>query len=50
MIGFTAACEFDKGSDIYKEALELARSLDDKTGAALKLMEWLEGDDESDDR
>ena len=43
IIGFMAACECDKRSDAYREALELARSLDEQTGAALKLVEWLEG-------
>ena len=42
IIGFMAACECDKESDEYREAMELARSLDEKTGAALKLVEWLE--------
>ena len=46
IIGFMAMCEGDKGSDVYKEALELARSLDGKTGAALKLVEWLEEKEE----
>ena len=48
VIGFMAACEWDRESDIYKEALELARTLDEKTGAGLRLVEWLEGDDASD--
>ncbi len=48
IIGFMAACEWDRESDIYKEALELARTLDDKTGSGLRLVEWLEGDDASD--
>jgi len=47
IIGFVAACECDRGSDVYNEAMELARSLDEKTGAALKLVEWLEGDKEN---
>jgi len=42
IIGFIAACGGDKTSDIYKEALELAKSLDESTGSALKLVEWLE--------
>ena len=42
IIGFMATCECDKDSNEYKEAMELARSLDEKTGAALKLVEWLE--------
>ena len=42
IIGFMAACECNKKSNEYKEALELARSLDERTGAALKLVEWLE--------
>ncbi len=42
IIGFMAACECDKESDAYKEALELARSLDERTGVALELVEWLE--------
>jgi tetratricopeptide (TPR) repeat protein len=45
IIGFMAMCECDKRSDAYKEALELARSLDENTGAALKLVEWLKGDE-----
>jgi tetratricopeptide (TPR) repeat protein len=44
MIGLAVACEFDKENEIYKEALELARSLDENTGAALKLTKWLEGE------
>jgi tetratricopeptide (TPR) repeat protein len=44
LISFVAACEFNKESNIYKEALELARSLDEKTGAALNLVNWLEED------
>ena len=44
IIGFMAACECDRKSGVYKEAMELARSLDESTGAALKLVEWLEGD------
>jgi len=42
IIGFMAACESRKDRDIYKEGLELARSLDERTGAALKLLEWVE--------
>jgi tetratricopeptide (TPR) repeat protein len=42
IIGFIAACGWDKTSDVYKEALELAKSLDESTGSALKLVEWLE--------
>jgi len=44
IIGLVAACEWDKTSDIYKEAMELARSLDERTEAALKLVDWLEKD------
>jgi tetratricopeptide (TPR) repeat protein len=42
IIGFVATCEWDKSSNVYKEALELAKSLDESTGSALKLVEWLE--------
>jgi tetratricopeptide (TPR) repeat protein len=42
IIGFIASCGWDKTSDVYKEALELAKSLDESTGSALKLVEWLE--------
>jgi len=42
IIGFIAACGWDKTSDVYKEALELAKSLDESTGSALKLVEWLD--------
>jgi tetratricopeptide (TPR) repeat protein len=42
IIGFVATCEWDKSSNVYKEALELAKSLDKSTGSALKLVEWLE--------
>ncbi|HGJ67667.1 TPA: tetratricopeptide repeat protein, partial [bacterium] len=42
IIGFVTACEWNKSSDIYKEALELAKSLDESTGSALRLVEWLE--------
>jgi tetratricopeptide (TPR) repeat protein len=45
IIGFMAMCECDRESDVYKEALELARTLDENTGAILnlKLVEWLKG-------
>lgn len=43
VIGFVAACEYNRDSDIYIEALELARSLDEQTGAVLGLIEWLKG-------
>ena len=42
LISFMAACEFNRESSVYREALELARSLDEKTGAALNLVNWLE--------
>jgi len=42
IISFVATCEWDKSSNVYKEALELAKSLDESTGSALKLVEWLE--------
>ncbi|MDQ1328560.1 MAG: hypothetical protein QG641_1845, partial [Candidatus Poribacteria bacterium] len=42
IIGFITACGWDKTSDVYKEALELAKSLDENTGSALKLVEWLD--------
>jgi tetratricopeptide (TPR) repeat protein len=44
IISFVAACEFNRESSVYREALELARSLDEKTGAALNLVNWLESD------
>jgi len=42
IIGFIATCGWDKSSDVYKEAFELAKSLDESTGSALKLVEWLD--------
>jgi hypothetical protein len=42
LIGLASACEWDKKSDIYKETLELANSIDINTGSAFNLMQWLE--------
>jgi hypothetical protein len=42
IIGFVIACEWNKSSDIYREAMELAKSLDENTNSALRLVEWLE--------
>jgi len=39
VIGFLAASEMDRSSNIYKEAFELATSLDKNTGEALNLSE-----------
>jgi len=47
MIGFVAECRCDRGNSAYKEALELAHSLDNRTGRALKLVEWLKGEEEN---
>jgi tetratricopeptide (TPR) repeat protein len=42
LIGIVSACEWDKKNDIFREALELAHSLDENTGSAFNLMQWLE--------
>ncbi len=42
LIGLVSASELDRKSDLFKEALELARSLDENTGSAFNLMQWLE--------
>lgn len=42
LIGIVSASEYDKKSDLFKEALELARSLDENTGSAFNLTQWLE--------
>jgi len=42
LIGLVSASECDRKNDLFKEAIELARSLDENTGSAFNLMQWLE--------
>lgn len=42
LIGLVSASEYDKKNDLFKEALELAHSLDKNTGFAFNLTQWLE--------
>ncbi|MBD3180799.1 tetratricopeptide repeat protein [Candidatus Poribacteria bacterium] len=45
VINFVSASEGDKNSELYREAMELAFTLDEKTNSALDLNQWLEGEE-----